>query len=253
VVSSDPIAVLRTSHELLRRTVEPLGPDDIRQRAYPANWSIAQVLSHLGSGAEINALILEAGVADEPPPEQDTYRAIWAVWDAKTPEQQVADALEVDGAMVDRMESLRGRDELRFRAWLGPVDLTGLAIARLFEHAVHTWDVVVAVDPTAPLAPDAVAVILPSLDRLVGFAAKPAGRTARIRVTTMDPTYDLALVLGEQSTVERWNDGPADATVHLPAEAFVRLIYGRLDPDHTPPVEAEGVTLDDLRAVFPGF
>ena len=39
----------------------------------------------------------------------------------------------------------------------------------------------------------------------------------------------------------------------LPAEAFVRLVYGRLDPAHTPPVEAARVDLDELRHVFPGL
>ena len=39
----------------------------------------------------------------------------------------------------------------------------------------------------------------------------------------------------------------------LPAEAFVRLIYGRLDADHTPPVKNAGVELDELRPIFPGF
>jgi hypothetical protein len=39
----------------------------------------------------------------------------------------------------------------------------------------------------------------------------------------------------------------------LPAEAFVRLVYGRLDPDHTPDaVTATGVDLDLLRRTFPG-
>jgi hypothetical protein len=42
---------------------------------------------------------------------------------------------------------------------------------------------------------------------------------------------------------------PADIT--LPAEAFARLVYGRLDPEHTPPGE-QGAVLDVLRAVFPG-
>ena len=40
----------------------------------------------------------------------------------------------------------------------------------------------------------------------------------------------------------------------LPAEAFVRLVYGRLDPDHTPSsVSADGVDLDLLRSAFPGL
>jgi hypothetical protein len=69
----------------------------------------------------------------------------------------------------------------------------------------------------------------------------------------MDPIYDLALNLAERSSVEPWNDGAADAMVHLPAEAFIRLLYGRLDPDHSPLVETEGITLDELRAIFPGF
>jgi len=41
--------------------------------------------------------------------------------------------------------------------------------------------------------------------------------------------------------------------VELPAEAFVRLVYGRLDPDHTPPFHGEATALDQLRHAFPGL
>jgi hypothetical protein len=41
--------------------------------------------------------------------------------------------------------------------------------------------------------------------------------------------------------------------LRLPAEAVVRLVYGRLDPAHTPPVGSQEVDLDDLRPIFPGF
>jgi hypothetical protein len=41
--------------------------------------------------------------------------------------------------------------------------------------------------------------------------------------------------------------------VRLPAEAFIRLLYGRLDPDHTPSsVTTDGADLDVLRRAFPG-
>jgi hypothetical protein len=41
--------------------------------------------------------------------------------------------------------------------------------------------------------------------------------------------------------------------LRLPTEAFVRLVYGRLDADHTPStVEAEPALLDALRAALPG-
>jgi hypothetical protein len=35
-------------------------------------------------------------------------------------------------------------------------------------------------------------------------------------------------------------------------EAFIRLVYGRLDPAHSPRVEAAGADLDELRQIFPG-
>ena len=41
--------------------------------------------------------------------------------------------------------------------------------------------------------------------------------------------------------------------LRLPAEAFVRLLYGRMDKAHTPPAESAGVELDELRPLFPGF
>ena len=63
-----------------------------------------------------------------------------------------------------------------------------------------------------------------------------------------------------QVTLEPWpGEGPAGATadgqVQMPAEALLRLVYGRLDPDHTPPVEISGdpALLDRARAALPGL
>jgi hypothetical protein len=54
-----------------------------------------------------------------------------------------------------------------------------------------------------------------------------------------------------------WPDQAADdgvAEVAMPAEALLRLAYGRLDPGHTPAsVTGDAADLDRLRAVFPGF
>ena len=41
--------------------------------------------------------------------------------------------------------------------------------------------------------------------------------------------------------------------LRLPAEALIRLVYGRLDEAHTPPAETAGVELDELRQIFRGF
>lgn len=49
--------------------------------------------------------------------------------------------------------------------------------------------------------------------------------------------------------------GEADpvVAVELPAEALVRLVYGRLDPDHTPAFHGHRSVLDQLRHAFPGL
>ena len=251
---TDPIASLRSSHERLRSVVEPLTPEQVRQGAYPSEWSIAQVLSHLGSGAEIGAMIVQAGKSGAEPPSRDSYPAIWDRWNSKDPDAMVEDGLAADAHLVDLVESLRDPRfaDTVFMTFLGPRDRTGYATLRLGEHAVHTWDVVVAVQPGATVSPDAVEIILPGVARLAGFVAKPKGRTGRIRITTEDREY--ALTLGEQSTMVPWEGGESTASLRIPTEAMVRLIYGRLDAANTPAgIEVDGITLDDLRAVFPGF
>jgi uncharacterized protein (TIGR03083 family) len=250
-MTTDPIAALRASHDLLRSTAAPLRPDEVRAPAYPSEWSIAQVLSHLGSGSEIMMLAVDAAPASVP---RESYQPIWDVWNAKDADAQVADGLASDAALVARIESLAGDAAARYQIWSGEVDITGLASSRLFEHAVHTWDVVVAVRPGATLAQDAVEIMLPGLGQLIGFAAKPHGFSGQIHVTTVDPSAEFRLTLGETSSWSTWDGGTADATLRLPAEALVRLVYGRMDAGNTPvAVEVEGIALDDLRAFFPGF
>jgi len=41
--------------------------------------------------------------------------------------------------------------------------------------------------------------------------------------------------------------------VVLPAEALLRLVYGRLDPAHTPESVVDTNALATLRRAFPGF
>jgi hypothetical protein len=41
--------------------------------------------------------------------------------------------------------------------------------------------------------------------------------------------------------------------VLLPAEALIRLVYGRLDPEHAAGVVVTDIELAELSAAFPGF
>jgi uncharacterized protein (TIGR03083 family) len=252
----DPrIAALRASHDHLLSIGESLTPEQLRERGYPTEWTIAQVLSHLGSGAEIGLLTLDAGLAGAEPPSRESLPAIWDRWNNKNPDDQTADSLRTNTAYVERIET-NAESTATFMSWAGPVDLGRLVGMRLAELAMHTWDVHVMLDQGATVLPDAVPHMLDVIGRMIGFVAKPAGWSGAVRVITTNPDHEYALTLGEKSSLVDWpGDGvSADAALTLPAEAFVRLLYGRLDADHTPAgITAEGVTLDQLRVIFPGF
>jgi hypothetical protein len=123
---------------------------------------------------------------------------------------------------------------------------------RLGEHALHTWDIEEAFDKNATLQRDAVPIIIDNLDLLVRFTAKTNGSGETLLIRTTEPQREFALTLGTDSvTLE-----PAESTdshdVELPAEAFVRLVYGRLDPEHTP-ASINSEHLATLRTIFPGM
>jgi hypothetical protein len=74
-------------------------------------------------------------------------------------------------------------------------------------------------------------------------------------VSASGPQRDFTLESGETVSLVPSEAGEDTELpeLRLPAEALVRLVYGRLDPAHTPPVETRGVDLDELRRLFPGF
>jgi hypothetical protein len=90
-----------------------------------------------------------------------------------------------------------------------------------------------------------------TLTRFAGRAGKPDGKQRRLRIDTTGPARQFVLTTGEAVEITAAGDGGGPDLV-LPAEAFIRLAYGRLDPAHTPPLGTGEAAVGDLRAVFPG-
>lgn len=263
---------LRASHERLRGIVQRLTHDDLTGPSYCRDWTVAQVLSHLGSGAELAERNLEAALGGRPPldPQKD-YPPVRQRWESLPPGEQARRSLEANESCLRRLEGL---EEGALRALQMPffsmtLDAAGFVGLRLSEHAVHTWDVeVAAADPKARLAPTAVPLlidlVLERFGRVFGImaskkdvAAALAGKLpeGRFVVRTTDPERLAAVAPsagGAPISLAGGEDGPV---VRMPAEAFLRLIYGRLDPERTPEgvTAAPPLTLDELRALFPGF
>lgn len=250
------LGAVRSSHDRLRSLVAGLTADQITAPSYASEWTLAQVLSHLGTQADLFSLLLDCGLAGTPPPGRETMLPIWQRWDALPPELQVSESLDANERLVRRLEAVEPSQVAAFRVSVmgRELDFTGLLTVRLAEHAVHTWDVAVALDPGAVLTPDAAAVLVDYLPGMADRVGKPAAQPVTLSVSTTDPERRFALLTGAVR-LEPWTEQVTGGSLRLPAETLFRLVYGRLDPAHTPPLQLDSptVTLDDLRSVFPGF
>jgi uncharacterized protein (TIGR03083 family) len=254
------IKVLANSHDRLVALLSDLEPGRLKGPSYCSDWTIAQVLSHLGSGSEIFSLMVDAGVAGAEAPSQELFPAIWDAWNAKSPEQQEEDFKGVDTALVEQLQSLDDAQLAAFHlSFFGmELDAPELVGMRESEHALHSWDIAVILDPEARLSPDAVELLVDALPARTARAAKPAAEPIRLLIETTEPKRAFVLSLGDTVSVEE-DPGPGDrdeasAKLSITSEALIRLVAGRLDPEHTPSdVSVDGVSLETLREVFPGF
>jgi uncharacterized protein (TIGR03083 family) len=251
------IATLRNSHERLVSLVKPLSPEQLRGTSYCTDWSVAQVLSHLGSGAEIALMMLPGALGQAEPVDRAAFQPVWDTWNAKSPDDQAADALVSDEKYVAALEQLSDDDLARISLQFFGMNLDSVGVIRLRlgEHAMHTWDVAVMGDPAATVSPDAVSLLI---DNVPQFLAPRLGRAPdvpfRIRIRTTGPDRDYLLVAADPVSMTDWPGNGADSEVSMPSEALLRLVYGRLDPAHTPAeVVAGPADLDRLRRMFPGF
>lgn len=253
---TDQLDVLRASVTRLRAIVEGFDADQIRARAYPAAWTVADVLSHLASAAIILQTSLDAGLAGEQVAD-DLAQSTWDEWNAKAPDAKAADGLNADRVFFERLESLDESERARASVRLGPLtlDFAALVGTRIGEHALHTWDIEVVLDPNATVPADAAAVVVDRLGLIVQYVGKPTGIEHDVRIHTVDPIRDFVLTLGADALVlaPAGDDIPNRPLpdLELPAEAFVRLVYGRLDPAHTPTGRGDAL-IEELRRAFPG-
>jgi uncharacterized protein (TIGR03083 family) len=253
----DWISALRASHERFRSLVADLDANALQSPSYDTEWTLAPVVSHIGSGAEIFTLFLEAALAGTDAPTIETMHPIWDTWNARSSVEQRDEALAADEALVARFEATTDseREKTRMSLFGMDLDLSAIARLRLAEAAVHTWDIAVAADPGATVAADSVALLVAGLGQTAALSGKPGPEPFTVLMVTADPDGAYLISAGEAVHIEATTaSATADGTVALPAEAYLRLVYGRLDPEHTPAVSESGARgLADLRQVFRGM
>ncbi len=254
------IDALRREHDGLATLAPTLTDDQLAGSSGAGEWSVAQVLSHLGSASVIGLANLRAALGEGQAPDDDFNRSVWARWDAMPGDQQRVEFLEHDEALLAALAALTPdqHDSLPISVNFLPVPLTvaGSTGLRLGEVAHHSWDVRVAVDPEAGLL-DSSALVLPDhlsaeLGFLLGFTGKADRVDRRVVLSLGDTGYSI--VIADSVSLAAATDEPT-AAFSGPTEAALRLMSGRLGPAYTPAsVSVTGnVTLDELRQVFPGY
>ena len=280
--AKDAIAVMRRSHDEMVGIVEGLTPDGLELQSASSEWTVADVLSHLGSAAEIGFNTLTTGRND-----MAAATAIWDRWNAMSPGEKAANFVAAEQRLVAALEALDDEDLATMSLDVGflpePIDVAFFASMRLGEMGLHRWDIEVAFDQDATVASYLVPFPLRQLPLFAGFFAKATGQSGRVVIETTNPSgwYVLEVhedgaslrqvsEVGEDSEDSEVREGvdesegsegsegsDTDAATHLAlaAESLLRLAAGRLDPDHTPAaVTVQGdLTLDDLRRLFPGY
>jgi uncharacterized protein (TIGR03083 family) len=250
------IHAMRAAHDRLVSYVADMDEAALLAPSYATEWSIGQVLSHLGSQAEIFELFLDAVLAGEPAPGGEVFQPIWDRWNARTPLQWRDDYVRAQETHLERLEGIDAarRESFQMHFFGSDIDLAGFVRLRLFETAVHAWDVEVMVDRAATIEPLAVPALVDHLQFIAERTGASHDERYHVRVGTTAPSRDFVVSVGDPVTIEIPDpDASYDGAIDLPAEAFVRLVYGRLDPDTAPEITESGNRgIGDLRRVFPG-
>jgi uncharacterized protein (TIGR03083 family) len=254
------IAALRSEHDTLAGTVPALTTDHLTGASAASEWTVADVLSHLGSGAEITLGGLRAALGEAEKPGPGFNQGIWDRWNALTPRDQAAGWRGSDEALVAALESIPEDRHDDLKVDIGflpePLPLASFAAMRLSEVVLHHWDVRAGIDPAATLSAESAQLLAEHLSDgisfLLGFIGKPAAEREAVVVGIAGTPYRI--VLDDQARLTT-GDVPATATFSGSLESAIRLIYGRLAPEHTPAGTGTtgAVSLDELRAIFPGF
>jgi uncharacterized protein (TIGR03083 family) len=254
------IAALRSTHDELTAIVRRLTDDQLAAPSGASEWPVAQVLSHLGSGAEISAATLRLALDGTGSLPDGFDQSVWDRWNARTPRQQADGFVEADSALVEAVEALtpeqRGSLPIRLGFLPAPVPVSTYVGMRLNEAAQHSWDVRVAFDDAAAIDTATARLLVDhladGLGFLLGFTAKADEVREPAVVELVGLEHDLSL---DESVSLVPSGGATTATFAGTPDAVARLFSGRLTPAHTPDgVRVSGnVGLEDLRRVFPGY
>jgi uncharacterized protein (TIGR03083 family) len=254
------IAALRDEHEATAAVVGGLTAEELTGPSGATEWTVADVLSHLGSGSVITLAGVQVALGQREPLGEDFNPSVWDRWNAMTPVEQRDGFLEHDEALVAAFEALDAEQRASLPMVVGflpaPLSVASFAGMRLSESAQHSWDVRVARDPGATILTGSAEVLADQFSDGLGFLLGFLGKADQVEQAVVLEVAGTGYGLSIADSVALVSPvAQPTATFDGSLEAALRLLSGRLRPEFTPAglTVTGNVTLDELRTVFPGF
>jgi hypothetical protein len=245
------LAALDSTSVGLRKIVQELPEEKLALPAFgrPGGWSVAQVLSHLGSAAEICTTLVRRGAeGDLTPPTGDDAKPVWATWDAMAGPEQREAWFEADQTHRDVLATVGKSIAIPYFA--GPLSLSEYAGYRLSEQALHGWDIEVVLDRGATVRESE--LLWQRIDLVVSRFHDADTRKRLAPRTVTVPDGSLEITESELHLTGTKAENPGEAQLTGGREAVLRLFYGRNRPEDGLQTAGD-TTLDDFRQLFPGF
>ena len=244
------LARIRALHDGLATRAPTLTDEQLARTSGAAEWPVAQVLSHLGSQAEIALASLPASLEGGETPGQDFNESVWARWNAMEDRAKADNFVEHSSALVAAIEAVHDPDAKTVKLSFMPFPLSFAAAMgmRLNEYALHGWDVHTGLDGTATIDAETAAVMAEHLGDGMSFMLGYIGKADQLAELAVVQVADLRLVIGDAVSIDP--DATPTAVIDGSLEAGIRLVNGRLREDV--PVKGN-VTLEQLQKVFPGY
>ena len=195
------IAALRAEHDALATTVAELTDQDLVGPSGATEWTVADVLSHLGSGAVITLAGLRSATGAGQPAGDGFNQSVWDRWNAMSPPEQRANFLDSDTELVAAFEALDEQQRTALTLPVGfmpaPMSVAAFGGMRLNKATQHSWDVRVAGDPDAGLLADTAEVLAElfssELAFLLGFTAKADRIADSVQLEIAKSGYGLTI------------------------------------------------------------
>ena len=212
-------------------------------------WTLGDVAAHLTTGAEMWADSLTRAISGDAGPREGQSVLAPGVRGSEanqanarsSREQMGQQLLEKFTAGIGRMSQALSKlsaedwDKPSFHG-RGPMPVQRLVALRLWELAIHGWDIRSGLDKSASLNPECLPQLIDGIYRwlrisFVSHPELPAPMRYRFEVAAPVPVRQDVLVTGDSYQTETADAGDADVVFRCDTGTYILVMCGRLSVD----------------------